>query len=113
MRMASQMSPKKPRVLVVDDNPFIVELLGDLMQVDGYEVVSAADGPEALAQVAADPPDLILLDIMMPGQDGYAVCRQLKQQPATRWERSPRPRRLRGRRERRRAYGKETRPCPA
>jgi len=84
MRMASQTSPKKPRVLVVDDNPFIVELLGDLMQVDGYEVVSAADGPEALAQVAADPPDLILLDIMMPGQDGYAVCRQLKQQPATR-----------------------------
>jgi putative two-component system response regulator len=54
------------------------------MQAEGYEVASAADGLEALAQVASAPPDLILLDIMMPTLDGYAVCRQLKAHPETR-----------------------------
>ncbi len=71
-------------VLIVDDNAQNVELLTALMQADGYEVVAAADGLEALAQVAASPPDLILLDIMMPKLDGYAVCRHLKQEAPTR-----------------------------
>ncbi|MDD5558478.1 HD domain-containing phosphohydrolase [Candidatus Methylomirabilis sp.] len=71
-------------ILVVDDNPQNVELLTVLMQAEGYEVVVAADGLEALAQVAAFPPDLILLDIMMPKLDGYAVCRRLKQEAPTR-----------------------------
>ncbi len=71
-------------VLVVDDSVQNVELLTALMQAEGYEVVAAADGLEALAQVAASPPDLILLDIMMPKLDGYAVCRRLKQEAPTR-----------------------------
>lgn len=71
-------------ILVVDDSAQDVELLMALMQVEGYRVVSAADGLEALAQVAASPPDLILLDIIMPKLDGYAVCRRLKQEAPTR-----------------------------
>lgn len=71
-------------VLVVDDNAQNVELLTALMQAEGYKVVAAADGLEALAQVAASPPDLILLDIMMPKLDGYAVCRRLKKEAPTR-----------------------------
>ncbi|MCI0408744.1 MAG: response regulator [Acidobacteria bacterium] len=74
---------KKPRVLIVDDNAQNVELLSALMQAEGYTVAAAADGLEALAQVEAAPPDLILLDIMMPGLDGYAVCRRLKERPET------------------------------
>lgn len=79
-----QIVSKPPRLLVVDDNAQNIELLTALMQGDGYEVVTAADGQEALAQVAAALPDLILLDIMMPKLDGYAVCRRLKSEPATR-----------------------------
>ncbi|WP_337286493.1 response regulator [Candidatus Methylomirabilis sp.] len=71
-------------VLVVDDNAQNVELLTALMQVEGYEVVVAANGLEAMAQVAAFTPDLILLDIMMPKLDGYGVCRRLKQEASTR-----------------------------
>jgi putative two-component system response regulator len=74
----------KQTILVVDDNAQNVELLTALMQVEGYEVVSVVDGLEALAQVATSPPDLILLDIMMPKLDGYAVCRRLKQEAPTR-----------------------------
>lgn len=71
-------------VLVVDDNAQNVELVTALLQAEGYEVVSAADGLEALDRVAVCPPDLILLDVMMPKLDGYAVCRRLKQEAATR-----------------------------
>ena len=74
---------KKPRILVVDDHAQNIELLTALMQAEGYAVVPASDGLEALAEVASATPDLILLDIMMPGLDGYAVCRQLKERPET------------------------------
>ncbi len=82
--MAPPGSPKRPRVLVVDDEATNIKLLTTMMRSEGYEVASAADGQEALAQVAAATPDLILLDVMMPERDGYDVCRQLKQQPETR-----------------------------
>ncbi|MDE2485685.1 MAG: response regulator, partial [candidate division NC10 bacterium] len=75
---------KPSRLLVVDDNARNVELLTALMQAEGYEVVAAADGQEALAQAATSPPDLILLDVMMPKLDGYAVCRRLKEEKSTR-----------------------------
>ncbi|MDE2059170.1 MAG: response regulator [candidate division NC10 bacterium] len=80
----AQMFSKSPRLLIVDDNEQNIELLTALMQVEGYEVVAAADGLEALAQVADSPPDLILLDIMMPKLDGYSVCRRLKEEASTR-----------------------------
>ncbi len=83
MRMP-QVFSKPPRLLVVDDNAQNVELVTALMQVEGYEVVAAANGLEALDKVAALPPDVILLDVMMPKLDGYAVCRRLKTQAATR-----------------------------
>ncbi|MBI4379670.1 MAG: response regulator [candidate division NC10 bacterium] len=82
--MALWVPAKRPRLLIVDDHAQNVELLTALMEAEGYEVISAADGLEALAHVAAIPPDLILLDIMMPKLDGYAVCRQLKANPETR-----------------------------
>lgn len=79
-----QMFSRPPRLLVVDDNAQNIELVTALMQVEGYEVVAAVDGLEALDQVAALPPDVILLDVMMPKLDGYAVCRRLKAHQATR-----------------------------
>ncbi|MBI3988139.1 MAG: response regulator [candidate division NC10 bacterium] len=75
---------KRPTVLVVDDNPQNVELLAAWMTAEGYQVASAGDGQVALEQVAVTSPDLILLDIMMPKVDGYAVCRELKARPETR-----------------------------
>jgi len=72
-----------PRVLVVDDTPHNVKLLADLLGVKGYAVATAASGEEALASVAAEPPDIVLLDVMMPGLSGYEVCRLLRAMPAT------------------------------
>jgi putative two-component system response regulator len=79
-----QVFPKPPRLLVVDDNAQNVDLLTVLMEAEGYEVVAASDGQEALAHVAVSLPDLILLDVMMPKLDGYAVCRRLKAEKSTR-----------------------------
>jgi adenylate cyclase len=72
-----------PKVLVVDDTPHNVKLLADLLAVKGYAVATAAGGEEALAKVASEAPDLVLLDIMMPGLSGYDVCRRLRAEPAT------------------------------
>lgn len=66
------------RILVVDDHPDNVELLRARLSAQGYEVQAANDGEQALAAVAADPPDLILLDVMMPRMDGMEVARRIK-----------------------------------
>jgi adenylate cyclase len=71
------------KILVVDDTPHNVKLLADILGVRGYAVSTATNGEEALAKVAADQPDLILLDIMMPGLSGYDVCKRLRADPAT------------------------------
>jgi adenylate cyclase len=71
------------RILVVDDTPANVKLLVDLLAAKGYGVASAASGEEALALIAAQPPDLVLLDIMMPGLSGYDVCRRIRADAAT------------------------------
>lgn len=73
--------PKK--VLVTDDEPLNRKLEETLLQGYGYQVRSVASGQAALEQVALDPPDLILLDLMMPGMDGFEVVRFLKADPAT------------------------------
>jgi two-component system, sensor histidine kinase and response regulator len=67
-----------PRILVVDDTPEIRELLQIHLEAAGYHVLTASNGQEALAAVAAQAPDLILLDVMMPVLDGYETCRRLK-----------------------------------
>lgn|GEM_PF-44119 len=71
------------RILVVDDLAEIRDLLQVYLEDEGYQVLTACNGEEALAAVAAHPPDLILLDIMMPGTDGYEVCRRLKSDEKT------------------------------
>jgi putative two-component system response regulator len=72
------------RILVVDDNPGVRNLLREVLGAEGHEVDLAADGPDALARAAAVRPDLVLLDLDLPGLDGYEVCRRLKRDPATR-----------------------------
>jgi adenylate cyclase len=71
------------KILVVDDTPGNVKLLTDLLTVKGYEVATAESGHEALARIDADCPDLVLLDVMMPGMNGYEVCQRIRQNPAT------------------------------
>ncbi len=71
------------RVLVVDDDPDMVEFLARMLQREGMSVDSVSDGEAALARVMTAPPDLVLLDVMMPGASGFDVCRQLKGDDAT------------------------------
>ncbi len=67
-----------PRVLVVDDEPNIREVLSAYLKADGFGVTEAVDGESAVAAVRADPPDLVLLDIMLPGIDGLEALRQIR-----------------------------------
>lgn len=73
---------KRPTVLVVDDEPFNLSLMDGILSKD-YTVQKAGNGPEALGLAFADPPDLVLVDVMMPDMDGFEVCRQLKDNAAT------------------------------
>ena len=75
--------PCRGRVLIVDDEQLNRMLLADSLQAHRYEVVEAEDGNEALKTILADPPDVVLLDLMMPGINGFEVCRRLKKDPAT------------------------------
>lgn len=72
------MTDKKNLILVVDDNPKNIQFLGSFLSEKGYEVGIAMDGESTLAFVKDEPPDLILLDVMMPGMDGFEVCKTLK-----------------------------------
>jgi len=72
------------KVLIVDDEPANVAVIGAMMRRLGYTVVTAADGVAALEAVAHEPPDVVLLDVRMPRLDGFEVCRRLKADPATR-----------------------------
>ena len=74
-----------PRILAVDDVPANLEILKVRLEAEGYEVVTAADGEEALEQTHKLTPDLVLLDVLMPKLDGIAVLRQLKQETAERF----------------------------
>lgn len=71
----------KSHILVVDDNPTNLRLLVEVITSENYDVTVAVNGESALEQVLQQPPDLILLDIMMPGIDGFETCRRLKEQP--------------------------------
>ena len=66
------------QILVVDDDPYILMSLEFLMKKEGYEVKVARNGTEALEIIERDLPELVLLDIMMPDVDGYAICRHIK-----------------------------------
>ena len=70
-------------VLVVDDTPINLEVVSEVLSDAGFEVAIATDGERAIKQVGMSQPDLILLDVMMPGIDGFETCRRLKASPAT------------------------------
>ena len=72
-----------PRILIVDDEPSIVISLQYLMAREGYEVAVAGDGEAALQAIEAQPPDLVILDVMMPRLNGFEVCRRIRADP--RW----------------------------
>lgn len=72
-----------PRVLVVDDDPVILRLLEVNFRLEGFEVSMASRGEEAIAVAAAEAPDVIVLDVMLPGMDGHQVYRGLRDDPAT------------------------------
>ncbi len=75
---ATAMIASMNRVLLVEDDDTIREMTRLSLERDGFSVTTAADGPAGLAAFAADPPDVMLLDIMLPGMDGVSVCRQVR-----------------------------------
>ncbi len=72
------MPEEKPRILVVDDEPNIRELIRLYLGKEGFAVEESEDGEDALARVKANPPDLLVLDVMMPKKDGREVCREVR-----------------------------------
>jgi len=75
---------KKVKVLVTDDDENVVTIIRDFLEPELFEVFEAANGKEALGMVFAKSPDILILDIMMPGMDGYTVCEELKKYDDTR-----------------------------
>ena len=74
---------EKKRILIIDDNKALTRIAQGVLVKQGYEADTALSGPEGLKKAAEGAYDLILLDIVMPGMDGYTVCRQLKANEAT------------------------------
>jgi len=71
------------KILIVDDEPYILNILDFSLDAEGYTVLQAADGEQALQLVRDERPDLVIMDVMMPRQDGFETCRQLKDDPKT------------------------------
>jgi len=84
MNPTAEIGDRRARILVVDDERDNRELLDLILSWEGFVVLTASTGEEALASVLSDAPDLILLDVMMPGMDGYHVASKLKGDIATR-----------------------------
>tara|TARA_R110000796_G_scaffold10692_5_gene35825 strand:+ start:98158 stop:98541 length:384 start_codon:yes stop_codon:yes gene_type:complete len=74
---------KRPKVLIAEDEETIVESLSFLMEKEGYDVSVATDGQTAIKMIARDIPDMVLLDVMMPGCDGFEVVRAVRADPKT------------------------------
>ena len=68
----------KTKILVVDDDPNILQLINLYLTREGFEVVTAEAGDEALRKFKSDPPNMMLLDVMLPGMDGWQVCREVR-----------------------------------
>lgn len=78
---------KQPHICIVDDNQMAREVIADLLSTEGYEVSLASSGPEIIEHIGNIQPDVILMDVMMPGMSGYDVCRALKQEEQ--WQHIP------------------------
>jgi CheY-like chemotaxis protein len=74
----NETSPIQADILIVDDTPANLQILTDMLKQQGYKVRPVSNGKFALAAAENEPPDLILLDVKMPGMDGYGVCHHLK-----------------------------------
>ena len=74
----------KGKILVVDDENYILHILDFSLGAEGYEVITAEDGEEAVRKTRDERPDLVVLDVMMPKMDGYETCKRLKEEEATR-----------------------------
>ena len=72
------------RILVVDDDPRLLHVVAMYLSIEGYDVDTASNGEEGLRRVEAQRPDLVILDVMMPGIDGLEACRRIKSDPETR-----------------------------
>ncbi|MDE2309159.1 MAG: response regulator [Xanthomonadaceae bacterium] len=83
-RLPRILAPRGTRMLVVDDSATIRAVLGKMLSQDGYAVLKAGDGETALAMARSEQPELIFLDIVMPGMNGFAVLRTLRRDPLTR-----------------------------
>lgn len=81
--MSPRSEPGSAIVLVVDDQEYNIQTVGAILSAEGFEIMAATSGEQALRRVAARPPDLILLDMRMPGMDGLETCRRLKASAAT------------------------------
>jgi len=66
------------KILLVDDDPDILDALGMILESKGYQVITARDGVEGLANIKAENPELLVLDLLMPKMDGFAVCKELQ-----------------------------------
>jgi DNA-binding response OmpR family regulator len=75
---ATDVGPLRRRVLIVDDEQTVREVVGQYMELEGYRVLQATNGVEALRIAAATPPDIVILDLTLPGIDGLEVCRRLR-----------------------------------
>ena len=78
-----EVKPPEMTVVVVDDSPTSRRFAADTLNNSGFTVVTAADGEEAIELISKDPPDVVVLDIMLPKKNGFQVCRELKTNPAT------------------------------
>ena len=83
MSEQNKTSDNKSNILIVDDERFNLTLLSETLSQQGYHVEMANDGEQALTAISNSKPDLILLDILMPGMDGYEVCKRIKSDPET------------------------------
>ena len=73
------MPAKKTTIVVADDDPQLLRLVARNLELEGYQVVTAADGQAALDTITATLPDLAILDVMMPGLDGFTVCQRVRE----------------------------------
>src|SRR5438132_10530593 len=74
---------RQPRILVVDDTPRNIKVMEASLAPRGYAISGVTSGAAALHEIATQPPDLVLLDVIMPGMDGFEVCRRLRAEQAT------------------------------
>jgi CheY-like chemotaxis protein len=74
---------ERPRILLADDDNRVLQVVSRYLDLEGYDIEAVTDGEQAVSKAVANPPDLILLDIMMPGVDGLEACRRIRANPAT------------------------------